>query len=181
MMGEQVLLLQTAVAHVPAFANKADAAFHLQHTTRVNQTLSHLITTYELVYRNEYEKTTAAEVLTVNQVQASSTAPPDNPALQAIMASARSVIRDTEITPTMLDRLATEITKTVARCLRPPSDDAPTRGRGRQRPPQSQDANKNNGGSAPMEKIPSGCCPLHPRAVKRHSWEECYLNTDRVK
>ena len=29
--GEQVLLLQTAVAHVHVFANKVDAAFHMQH------------------------------------------------------------------------------------------------------------------------------------------------------
>ena len=207
--GEQVLLLQTAVAHVQVFANKADAAFHMQRPNRADQTLPHLITAYERVYRNEYEKTTAAEILTVNQVQDTSTCTGhdgpvlqaimasaravirdtavtpaiaaeiltvnqvqdtstctghDGPVLQAIMASARAVIRDTAVTPAMLDHLATEITKTVARCLHPPKAEAASSGGGYKGKKQSD--KDTGGGYTPTLKTP-------------HTWEKCFLNPDR--
>jgi len=176
--GEQVLLLQTAVAHVPVFANKADAAFHMQHPNRADQTLPHLITVYERVYRNEYEKNTAAEVLTANQVQDTSACTGhDGPVLQAIMASARAVIRDTAVTPAMLDHLATEITKTVARCLRPPKQEAASSGGGYKGKNHSD--KDTGGGYTPPVPPASGCCPLHPTLKKPHTWEQCFLNPDR--
>ena len=176
--GEQVLILQTAVEHVPVFAHKADAAFHMQHPNRADQTLQHLITVYERVYRNEYEKTTAVEVLTANQVQDKSACTGhDEPVLQAIMASARAVIRDTPVTPTMLDHLATEITKTVARCLRPLKAEAASSGGGYKGKKQP-DKDTGGGYTPPVPPAP-GCCPLHPTLRVPHTWDQCRLNPDK--
>jgi hypothetical protein len=181
MEGDLVLTLQAAVSHVPLFATKADASFHADHRQRADQTLTNLVATYRRVYRNEYVHTTAADLHSANQVQHQQGVQQDQQDLEHIMASARAVIRDTKLTPDLMDTLSVEIAKTVARCLRPPSE-SQQRYRGgyqqqQQGSGQQQHGRGRGGGDRYRAQVPeAGYCPLAHHMHMKHTWDECRQN-----
>lgn len=175
-VGEQVITLQEAVAHVPHFALKADASFHDEHRQRAAQTLPNLVATYRRVYRTM--SFTAEDHHAANQVKASA-APVNqlpNEDLTHIMASARAVIRDTKLTPEQLDTLSVEISKTVARVLRP-SEQSRDRGGDRSRGGGGARSSTSRGQDSSRTEVNApraGYCPLHQ--YHKHTWDECRLN-----
>jgi len=176
-VGAQVITLQNAVAHVPAFAQKADAAFYLEFRQRADQTLTHLVSTYRRVYRTEYVNTTAAELHSAHQVQARKSSEPQEPALDLIMASARAIIRDTTITPAIMDKLVHEVTLAVTKVLRPSPEATQRGGRSRGGTQQAQGGRNSGNVYVPPVAPASGYCPLHP--TNPHTWDQCRLNPDK--
>ena len=171
--GVQVVTLQEAVEHVPAFANIADAAFHQEFPFEANQTLANLTATYRRVYRAQYAHSTAAQHHLANQVKetpSSTSGAPEDVLLQGISASTRAAIRDTKITPELMDRLVLEVTKTVQRCLRPHTsrDTTTTQRDTRKTAPSTR--------RPQSEIIAPGTCPYH--RTTSHTWADCRANPD---
>lgn len=172
-VGDQVVTLQTAVEHVPLFAQMADAAFFQQFPALATQTLANLCITYRRVYRAQYANSTAAQHHAVNQVTQANNQQESTTHLDGIMASARATLRGTHITPAMMERLRVEIPRTIERCLRS-NNDATQQAHG----DKSTRFKRGDQKRGPQQPIVKGTCPLHPNAHTPHTWNDCRLNPE---
>jgi hypothetical protein len=161
--GQQVMTLKNAIAHVPSFADMANQSFHSNYPATAQQTLAHLTETYTEVYRTQYVNTTAAQHHNaMNQV---TTKDEDIHAIvmQGIMASARgSLPTNTKVTHQQALDIPAEIAKAITRVLHGGAEQAPNR--------------KDDKGKRNNTRIPPGACPLHPTALRPHTWDACFQN-----
>jgi len=170
--GDMVITLMQAVRNVPLFAQMAEAAFYSAYPLVADQTCAHLQATYRLVYRRQYAQSTAAQLHMANQaIKAPAELEDDmEPFLQGIMASARDNLRHASMTPALQDKLKSAVARAIQQCLQPAQ--------------QQQNTSRhdhNNTRPGPPPKLVSGVCPLHPNAIKPHSWSKCFRNPDREK
>jgi hypothetical protein len=178
-MGQQVVNLQASVGHVPSFTMLATPAFHAAYPAVQNQTLTNLITVYERVYRGQYVNTTAAQHhLAMNQaigIHKTSELEdtmhnPEHAVINGIMASARGALAGEQVTHNQLMDLQAQVAKTITRVLHPSQRQTGVRDSSRSKEPTSRGVKNVN--------IPKGACPLHPHAVKPHTWEQCSRNPE---
>ena len=177
--GDQVVTMQEAVEHVPAFAQPANHAFFLEFPAVQQQTLTNLSTVYRRVYREVYAHSTAAQHHVANQVThskpdlAANDASPDDVIMTGIIASARASLNGTVLTQAMIDSLLLEIPRTIQRCVRGPAGD--------DQQPQTKKPRRNTRAAAAAEraappKLRKGYCPIHQNS--KHTWDQCQRNPD---
>ena len=162
--GEQVMMLQQAVSHVPAFAQMANNAFYQDWPLLADQTMVRLMATYRRVYRTQFVNTTASQHhATANQAVKEDT---DE---SGIMASVRASLKDQALTNAQAAQIEAALVKAIKTALQPASAGTP----------------RNHGGKskkqpyAPAEKLAAGTCPMHPHAQKPHTWDQCSRNPDK--
>jgi hypothetical protein len=178
--GQQVVNLMASVEHVPAFTMIAHPAFYQTYVHAANQTVDNLIAVYERIYKTQYANTTAAQHhLAANQVvqqQPSITAEStldtqQSAVIEGIMASARGSLVGARVSHTQLMELQAQVAKTIDRVLSPTDNNRPRGGPG--------GAARTATTTKPRGRLAKGVCPLHPDAIKPHTWAQCFQNPEK--
>ena len=180
--GETLVTLQTAVQHVPAFAQMANNMFYQTHPLHQDQTLEHLMAIYRRVYRSQYIASTAATIYNgANQIT-EDIQPTTHLDLEIdyIVAAVREAL---PTKGTLSGQQITLIQKAITKAINDVLSSSPKANKVPE--PKQKKSNTNgmrsNNGSA-MEylvngKFPASRCPMHPKS-NTHSWKECKLNED---
>ena len=180
--GETLITLQTAVQHVPAFAQMANNTFYQMHPLHQDQTLEHLMATYRRVYRSQYIASTAATIHNgANQIT-EDTQPTTHLDLENdyIVAAVREAL---PTKGTLSGQQIMLIQKAITKAINEVLISSPKTNKVSETKQKKSNTNGMRSNNSPaMEylvngKFPASRCPMHPKS-NTHSWKECKLNGD---
>lgn len=168
---EQVINYQEAFAHVPALQQLADARFYQTYPLQEHQTMENVTAIYREVYRTQYQQITATQYHQANEVKV------DHREVSGTMANARDTTKGAPFTAKQMEAITAAIAAAMGTAK-------PTATGGQQETKRPKEPRPPRATQPLLQEetlLASGMCHRHAWYDKKHRWEHCFTNPDRVQ